>query len=459
MIKCFSLLVHTFPLACLFLFPVFLPAQGLIVNEVSLGPASSLAAEYIELLVIGSKADPLGQVDVTGWIIDDNNGDFTLSGSGADITTGHIRIRGNCFNLLNPGDLIVIYNEVNKNLKIPADDLTDVNGDGVYIIPGNSTCLEVCTFNPTSANPAYLGCPFYIPGALWSRLDFLDAGDAAQVRRPNGTFYHGFSWGDVDATFPNFPSSASSFNVGAGGGGAHFEFLCGDYTAFSNFLRNTDASDSPGAANNPSNAATIVEIVAGNFDYANLSNVNNCGTILETKINRFEASVQDAQVNLQWEVFGDLAGAYFAVERSPKGQEFQVIQEMATADGKTQYQFVDQSPTKGENTYRIRMTDVNGHQSLSNSLKVVVVIDQFILKEIYPNPGSGQLYFSLELPELLPFSVHLYDIMGKAQYRETFMPDQHADTYRLNSQELPAGTYMLLFSSKYGQLYSKWVKL
>jgi len=74
----------------LILFPFLCFGQGLIINEISNGTTGT--QEYYELVVIGSSSNPLGNVDLGGWIIDDNNGDFegfTTTG----IATGHIRIK------------------------------------------------------------------------------------------------------------------------------------------------------------------------------------------------------------------------------------------------------------------------------------------------------------------------------------------------------------------------------
>ena len=58
-----------------------LSSQGLVVNEISNGTSGT--KEFIELLVIGSTSQPTGVIDISGWIIDDNNGDFeALSGAG-----------------------------------------------------------------------------------------------------------------------------------------------------------------------------------------------------------------------------------------------------------------------------------------------------------------------------------------------------------------------------------------
>ncbi|MFD2564666.1 beta strand repeat-containing protein, partial [Aquimarina rubra] len=244
---------------------------GIILNEASNGNGGS--QEWVELLVVGDSANPTAPVDLTGWIIDDNNGDFELSGGGVGIAQGYL-ILGSAFNNVTPGSLIVIYNEGEKDASIPADDPTDSNGDGVYILPGNHSSLNGCSTRPTTSDTSYLPCTSVAPS--WSRITFRNGGDVIQVRRPDGSFFHGYSYGDVTAPFPSFPSGASSFNAGAGGTGSTFSFQCGDWESSSNIVRSDATGRTPGVVNSTLNQTFIDKVLAGTIDYCDLSNSANC---------------------------------------------------------------------------------------------------------------------------------------------------------------------------------------
>jgi len=69
---------------------VLLAGQGLIVNEASQGTNGG-SSEIYELVVVGA---PCETVDLRGWIIDDNNGDFSALGwplKGMGVARGHAR--------------------------------------------------------------------------------------------------------------------------------------------------------------------------------------------------------------------------------------------------------------------------------------------------------------------------------------------------------------------------------
>lgn len=204
---------------------------GLIVNEISNG--NSGTQEFMEFLVIGSSTSPTQNIDLTGWIIDDNSGAFG-SGSGQGIAAGYLTITGACLSSIPPGALIVIYNDNEPNSNLPADDPTDSNSDGVYVFPANYSCFSYCTTNPTTSNNTYIPCTGGLQSAAslanpWDRLSLRNAGDAAQTRRPDGTFFHGFSYGNL--------SNGPTFNLSAGtGGGQHYYLNCGDWNSASNYL-------------------------------------------------------------------------------------------------------------------------------------------------------------------------------------------------------------------------------
>ena len=102
------------------------------INEFSNGTTG--AEEYVELVVTGTPACG-ACTDISGWIVDDNNGYFE-PGHGSGIASGHMRFANvpqwQCINI---GSIILIYNNDDKNPLIPADDPTDADSNCVYILP------------------------------------------------------------------------------------------------------------------------------------------------------------------------------------------------------------------------------------------------------------------------------------------------------------------------------------
>ncbi|MEL7189661.1 MAG: hypothetical protein AAGK17_08945 [Pseudomonadota bacterium] len=251
-------------------------AAGLILNEVSQGTSGS--KEFYEFVVVGNAANPTASINLNGWIIDDNNGDWGGGGTGIGTAPGYSRFDTttnaalcSALSSVVPGSIIVVYNDADPNLNIPADDLSDTNNDGVYIIPARSDCIRSCAGPPSSSDPSYSACTTAATPS-YSRLALRNGGDAAQARDPSGVLFHGFAYGDIDPPIP-----ANSFLVGTTSStGQSMLFSCGDWFDGGNFSRVSAVNDTPGAANNPANVLFVQNIAAGVFDYGNPSAAANC---------------------------------------------------------------------------------------------------------------------------------------------------------------------------------------
>lgn len=201
--------------------------EGLIINEFSNGPSTGPAAdslEYIELLVVGcpgrgvypgNDPDIIGPdptlVDIRRWIIDDNNGEFNSNpDTGGSISPGHIRFADHpTWASVPVGSIILIYNTVgfdSLGTGFPVlDDPQDAFFDNVYVLGIDARdslgvpLLEFCPNFPSAAVDTYTGCtdPDYqaTTPLSWQFIDLRNAGDGVQTRFPDGTFFHGVSYG------------------------------------------------------------------------------------------------------------------------------------------------------------------------------------------------------------------------------------------------------------------------
>lgn len=250
-----------------------LKSQGLIINEFSNGPSGS--QEWVELLVLPDSTTPLANIDLTDWILDDNGGNFEGSTSGVGIADGHIKF-GTAFNSIPPGSLIVIYFNGNKSPNIPLDDPYDANNDSVYILAGNHSSLASCSTVPAIGTFSYSCSPVT---ADWSYISMRNGGDAVQIRTPLNKLFHGYSYGDVTAPFPLFPSSVSSWNIGSGNTGFAYPFDCGNWELQTSFSEINETASTPGSPNSSNNQNFITRIRTGNFDYNDLSSSCNPVTV------------------------------------------------------------------------------------------------------------------------------------------------------------------------------------
>lgn len=403
----------------LFLFNFDLYSQGLIVNEISNGAAGN--QEYYELVVIGSSTNPLGNVNLGGWIIDDNNGSFEGTAT-TGIATGHIRIRPGYLPSVKPGSIILIYNSAELSF---VNDSTDSNLDCVYILPITSTFFEFFRTLPSTTNSSYSPATYDSLGS-WTGIALANSGDAAQVRKPDGNFYHGFSYGDVTDSFPNFPSELgglSSFNIRSGtGANRNYFFGCGNFTSVGTFRRGSAVApteETPGQANNDFNRYFINALRNGTYDYSNLSNPSNCGSsttltpcdfILPIEITYFRTEKSYSGSIVEWRVENIKDIEYFELEKSSDGYFFETIDITYSIENILEYTYVDYL-NSSDNYYRLKVTENNSEVTYSKI--IYVQSDDIENISIYPNPSSGKIFIksdkSLE-------NLNLYDIFGKFLY-------------------------------------------
>jgi hypothetical protein len=249
-------------------------ATGLIINEFSQGPSG--AKEYVELLVTGT---PGATADLRGWVVDDNNGSFSGGAmAGVGISAGHFRFDQSCtWEKVRVGSVIVLYNQADPNVLMPADDPTDGDLDFLYVVPvlNSGTCGVIsgnsgdyldgdCT-GPSTSSATY---PTAGAGPRWSQVE-VGTNDAIQLRQPgtNPAFFHGISFrasGTSSLTDTNHPDYATLGSNVLYYDGTPYQTYYFDNTTGNNFRNKNNwvaqvgsGQETPGNPNSTRNALFI----------------------------------------------------------------------------------------------------------------------------------------------------------------------------------------------------------
>ncbi len=337
--------------------PFVPPGTGLIVNEMSNGPAT--AKEYIELIVVGPACT---NVDIRGIKVDDNNGSL-FNGFGSALVSsgtalGHLRFANIAqWAAVPTGSIILIYNNTDLNALLPADDPADTApADKRYILPGNHAAIQGCNNSPDPVTTSgYFACAGVVGN--WNYVSLRNQGDAAQTRDALGRYFHGISYG----------SNSNSMNNGGLDNlristldhtGRVIYFNSGNYRLAANFISAVvAANETPGAPNNAANTAFIAT-----FDCP-----------LPIELFHFDATALDDRVRVEWSTASERDNDYFVVERSADGDRFDVIGTIpgaGTSAMMRNYIFDDAMPLRGTSYYRLRQVDLDGMGSLSNTVAV-----------------------------------------------------------------------------------------
>lgn len=190
---------------CFEFVPDTTPVKGvLVVTEWSNGPSGN--CEYIELLVATCGADAVTtEVDIRGWVVDDNNGVFG-SGTGKGITTGHAKFANlDTLKKVPVGTVIVLFNGADNCYNFVVDqDYSDstlvlqIAGSGPTAFVVTNKSASGVSVKPTTTDSTYCLAAYEASAIDWNgRISFGNTADGVQVRCPEcePVFYHGASYG------------------------------------------------------------------------------------------------------------------------------------------------------------------------------------------------------------------------------------------------------------------------
>lgn len=429
---------YTLSLA-LFMAIVCVNAQGLIVNEISQGPSG--AKEFIELLVVGNNSQKTGNLNISDWIIDDNNGDFILTSNTAPgIATGHFRFTDDIITREMPiGSIIVIYNAAdqdpawtfqrqdNNGEDIPYKT-TNSAGTATYYIPGTSSLLRAVSNTPSNTSTSYAYTNSTVPPSPvnWvGELGLANNGDAIQTRKPDGTFYQGFGFSTPTKTnvFASFPLAAETgtpaFNAFTGSAtGMSTHFTCGSWYFATPYVTVGAAEATPGEPNSTDNQQLIEKVAAGDFDYSILNTDISCQLALPIRLSHFKGYIQDKTVRLTWTMSSEENNDYFIIQRSLDGTQWQEAGRLPSQGNSAKdqnYSFTDPQPLSGDVYYRIVQVDQKGQKEFSRVMSLKLN-NTTLEPRIAPNPVSGNTV-QLQVNGNEIKRIVIFNMAGKTVYK------------------------------------------
>lgn len=209
--------------------------------------------EYVELVVVGSTANPTAPVNLEGYIVDDNN--FPDINIGNE--PGHLRL-GSCFRAVPPGTIILIYG----GSAAPPGINPNSNGtSGSVWQTSNGSCIIGVEGVPNHSSGSYEGGTIMPVATTKDFIPQRNWGDVIQVRTPGGELVHAISW----TPGYEYNGDAKVVQTGILDMGDKAFSMTADAEWFDAAHFQASGSGSPGAPNSVLNAKLIQELKNGSF--------------------------------------------------------------------------------------------------------------------------------------------------------------------------------------------------
>jgi hypothetical protein len=169
---------------------------------------------------------------------------------------------------------------------------------------------------------------------------------------------------------------------------------------------------------------------------------------LSMKIDAFKAIINDKGVKLSWNTFSEHNSRETVIERSVDGVNFYTIGSIAAAGNSSteiKYSYTDVSPMAGRVYYRLKMLQVGGSFTYSDTKSVYFGLDEENEITLYPNPIMDEI--NVRWSKDHPVDLTVYDMMGKTVKLFT---EVLSDNFHSDFTDLAVGVYTLVLREHNG---------
>ena len=146
----------------------------------------------------------------------------------------------------------------------------------------------------------------------------------------------------------------------------------------------------------------------------------------------------DKTVELKWEATIDQKHEYFEVEKSVDMNSFVPI---GRVYGRP-YTLIDPYPVIGNNYYRVKSVDDDGHVFYSKTINIAYH-DASIIVSVYPNPVKENLNVKINSNNSGIYNLRVADLAGHLVYQKNITTGNTANLFSVNVRSWAPGVYIL----------------
>jgi hypothetical protein len=160
-----------------------------------------------------------------------------------------------------------------------------------------------------------------------------------------------------------------------------------------------------------------------------LVEITVCSSVLPVKYSSFDATPQKNAIYLKWVTESETNHSHFNVERSTDGENYETLSQVKSDDRTSAkvYEYLDKSPNKGLNFYRLKQVDLDGQYEYSKV--VTAFMDEKSSDISFTSNGNNQ--WNITTPDEAS-QLTIFDMSGKIINQEGFNKNTIYDSSLLN---------------------------
>lgn len=187
---------------------------------------------------------------------------------------------------------------------------------------------------------------------------------------------------------------------------------------------------------------------------------------LPIKLVYFHTKLKDNKVNLAWSTASEINNAFFNIERSADGENFESINLQRGAGNSTVtlfYSAEDNSPMNGYSFYRLKQTDYDGHYSYSDVETVkngdAPELAGIEIKTVSPNPFSENLKMDFISKTSEPVNIVMINTSGQIVFQNQIHSNEGYNSFDFpDVAMLSRGIYFVSLTAGEFKLTQKVIK-
>ena len=168
---------------------------------------------------------------------------------------------------------------------------------------------------------------------------------------------------------------------------------------------------------------------------------------LPVELVSFNGNCGDGVVELNWTTASEHNSAYYQIEKSRDGENWDVINTQDAAGNSNEmrsYSFVDAHASAGNNLYRLSQFDIDGDSKTYSVVNVNCAAANAGYFSTHPNPSTGQFHVVLNNQELIgTATIRMVDSRGTIVSQKEIEVMEGINVYNFNEFKVAPGMYYI----------------